>query len=74
MKHSRVTEPNFTDIGKVVEKFRGLFPPLKVQAMLRENILPLDSKVNFTDIGKAVDAFKKIAYAEDGPTACPACP
>ncbi|MCH7839676.1 MAG: choice-of-anchor B family protein, partial [Planctomycetes bacterium] len=75
-------EPTFTDIGKVVEKFKGIpfdpgpptsGAPLKVQAMLRENILPLDTTLNFTDIGKVVNAFKKIPYSEVGPDTCPPC-
>ena len=45
--------------------------PRKVRAMLREDSAPLDSVVSFTDIGNVANAFKTIAYAEDGPTACP---
>ncbi len=45
--------------------------PRKVRAMLRGNSAPFDSTINFTDIGNVVNAFKTIAYAEDGPTACP---
>ena len=66
-------QPNFTDIGSVVDKFKGLFPPLKVQAMLRGNLLPLDGLVNFTDIGKVVEAFRTIPYMEAGPSPCPSC-
>ena len=71
---------DFTDIGKMVEAFKGIAfvegkppdgAPRKVRAMLRENSVPFGSKINFTDIGKVVDGFKSIAYAEDGPTACP---
>ena len=70
---------SFTDIGKVVDKFKGIpydsgppesGAPPKVRAMLRENIPPLDEKVNFTDIGKVVDAFKSIPYDEPGPSPC----
>ncbi len=77
------SQPNFTDIGKVVDKFKGIpydpgppesGAPPKVRAMLRENITPLGLKISFTDIGRVVDAWKTIAYPEDGPTACPACP
>ena len=74
---------HFTDIGKVVDKFKGIpyepgppesGAPPKARAMLRDNVPPLDSEINFTDIGKVVDAFKTIPYAEDRPTACLACP
>ncbi|MCH7886069.1 MAG: hypothetical protein IIC01_12590, partial [Planctomycetes bacterium] len=63
-------QPNFTDIGTVVDKFKGLFPPLKVQGMLRGNIPPAGASVNFTDIGRVVGAFKSLAYQEVGPSAC----
>lgn len=63
-------QPNFTDIGKVVDKFKGLFPPLKVQGMLRGNVPPAGAPVSFTDIGRVVGAFKSIAYPEVGPSAC----
>ena len=71
---------SFTDIGKMVEAFKGIAfvegdppdgAPRKVRAMLRENSAPFGSKINFTDIGNVVKAFKTIAYAEAGPTACP---
>ena len=71
---------SFTDIGKIVDAFKGIAfvegdppegAPRKVRAMLRGNSAPMDSKINFTDIGNVVNAFKTIAYAEDGPTACP---
>ena len=71
---------SFTDIGKVVEAFKGISfdegpppdgAPRKVRAMLRGNSAPFDSSINFTDIGNVVNAFKTIAYAEDGPTSCP---
>ena len=73
-------QPNFTDIGKIVEAFKRIpfvsgnppdGAPRKVRAMLRGNSAPLDSTINFTDIGNVVNAFKTIAYAEDGPSACP---
>ncbi|MCH7840156.1 MAG: thrombospondin type 3 repeat-containing protein, partial [Planctomycetes bacterium] len=73
-------QPNFTDIGKVVEKFKGIpfdpgpppdGAPITVRALLRSNLPPVDGKINFTDIGKVVDAFKSIAYDEIGPCACP---
>ncbi|MCH7840682.1 MAG: hypothetical protein IID38_10675 [Planctomycetes bacterium] len=71
---------NFTDIGKIVEAFKGIpfvegpppsGAPNKWRAMLRDNEGAPGSKINFTDIGKVVDAFKTIAYQEDGPTDCP---
>ena len=73
-------EVSFTDIGKMVEAFKGIAfvegdppdgAPRKVRAMLRENSAPFGSKINFTGIGNVVKAFKTIAYAEAGPTACP---
>ena len=67
-------QPNFTDIGKVVDKFKDISPPLKVQAMLRGNVPPLDTPVNFTDIGRVVEAFKGLPYNEVGPPACSPCP
>ena len=74
---------NFTDIGKVVDKFKGIpylektettdedGAPSEVRGMLRDNVPPFSSQVNFTDIGNNVDAFKTIAYAEEGPIDCP---
>ncbi len=73
----------FTDIQKVVDKFKGIpfdpgppesGAPPKVRAMLRGNSPPLAQLVNFTDIARAIDAFKGIAYPEAGPTSCPSCP
>ncbi|MCH7883884.1 MAG: hypothetical protein IIC01_01415, partial [Planctomycetes bacterium] len=67
---------NFTDIGKVVDAFKGIpydegppedGAPPEVRAMLRGNVPPYSSRINFTDIGKVVDAFKTIAYGEFGP-------
>jgi len=71
---------SFTDIGKMVDAFKGIAfvegnppegAPKKVRAMLRDNSAPFGSKINFTDIGNVVNAFKTVAYAEDGPTNCP---
>jgi hypothetical protein len=67
-------QPNFTDIGKVVDKFRGQpqpGTPVKARLMLRGNLLPVLTQVNFTDIGKVVDAFRAIPYKETGPANCP---
>ncbi|MCH7884391.1 MAG: hypothetical protein IIC01_03990 [Planctomycetes bacterium] len=60
-------QPNFTDIGAVVAKFKGQLPPYKVETLLRGNVPPVTSAINFTDIGRVVDAFKSIPYPEAGP-------
>lgn len=77
---STAGQPSFTDIGKIVDKFKGIpfdpgppenGAPIVVRAMLRGNLPPVGKDVNFTDIGKAVDAFKSLAYDEIGPCTCP---
>jgi hypothetical protein len=74
-----VGQPNFVDIGKVVEKYKNYAfdpgPPLagaprKVGAMLRGNVPPLADAVTFIDINRTVEAYKSIPYKELGPTAC----
>lgn len=71
-----ISEPNFADIGKVVEKYKGVpfdpgppesGAPPKVRAMLRENVPPLETAVNFLDISIAVNGYKGLPYAPPGP-------
>lgn len=65
---------SFTDIGRVVDKFFCLLPPLKAEAMLRNGRFtgdpPANRGVSFKDIGMAVRAWRTIAYEGDFP-ACP---
>ena len=63
-------DANSTDIGMMVERFKSVIPPTKVQAMLRGNVIPAKSAINVTDIGRVVDGFKSIAYRQVGPSAC----
>jgi choice-of-anchor B domain-containing protein len=79
-------EPAFLDIGRVVDKYKGVpfdpgppeaGAPPKVRAMLRDNVPPLGTKVNFIDIGLVVESYKHLPYGQPGPTpgACGApCP
>jgi hypothetical protein len=62
--------PTFRDIGAVVNKYKTLLPPTKVQAMLRSNTPPVFDTVNFIDISTCVDAFKSKPYAQPGPDPC----
>ena len=63
-------QPNFTDIGTIVQKFKGSYPPQKVCAMIHKNIIQVANRVSFTDIGMVVKAFKVLPYDEAGPTFC----
>ena len=63
-------QPNNADIGAVVDKYKSKLPPSKVNAMLRQNVPPVSTKVDFIDIGLAVDAYQVEAYPFDGPSDC----
>ena len=71
-----VEQPSFIDIGKLVEKFKGIpyhagpppsGAPPQARAMMRGNSPPLTQAVSFLDIGSVVNAFKRMPYPEAGP-------
>ena len=64
------SQPNFTDIGFVVNLFRAIPSGQKIQAMLQGNIAQVTATITFRDIGKVVDGFKAIRYREVGPSNC----
>ncbi len=64
------SQPNFTDIGFIVDAWKGIPIGQKIQAMLRWNIPPVHAHINFTDLGNDVDAWKAISYREVGPSNC----
>ncbi len=67
-------QPNFTDIGAVVDAFKRIprpGDPLVTRAQLQPNDPNPADAVNFRDIGAVVDAFKRIPYPYTGPSLCP---
>lgn len=62
---------SFTDIGAVVKRFKGIVPPSRLNALLRDQLVPYNKAINFTDIGRAVKAFKSIPYGEAVPLSAP---
>jgi hypothetical protein len=64
------SQPNFIDIGYVVQVYKGLPCFAKVQAMLRGTAPPVDENIGFLDVGLCVDAYKRKGYYQSAPTEC----
>jgi len=64
------SQPNFTDVSAIVDKFRGVATAvITARADLAPNVP--DTVANFTDISIDVDAFRGFAYPFGGPQPCP---
>ncbi len=64
---SSSTQPDFTDIGSLVNKFKGaLGAPIKARSLLggadEEGLIDISPDVGFTHISACVDAFKGFPY------------
>ncbi len=65
-------QPNVTDIGQVVAKFKGLAgSPSNSAAVVQPNIPDPNSDVGVSDIVQIVDMAKQFVYPFGGPCPCP---
>jgi hypothetical protein len=65
-------QPDISDVSGLVDKFRSAIgAPLKVQALLADDVPALEGDVDFTQISVAVDAFRGMPYPNAGPVSCP---
>lgn len=65
-------QPNFIDIGAVVNKYKQLGSAVfKGQAVLEPNAPDPTAAITFRDISATVAAYKGIAYPLHGPCLCP---
>ncbi len=66
------SQPDFGDIGGLVDKFRaGPTAPSVQRAKLQPDVPDPASLINFSDIAVCVDSFRGAAYPFSGPTPCP---
>ena len=65
------TQPDFSDIASVHEKFQQLRSPLRASAELVPNLPDIYVAIDFNDVSAAVDAFTGSTYPFAGPSACP---
>ncbi len=69
---STTTQPDFGDIGALVNKFKSaLGAPIKARALLAGDVPDLSVDVGFTHISACVDAFKGFGFPFSGPAPCP---
>jgi hypothetical protein len=65
-------QPDISDVSALVDKFRNApGAPIKVQALLVDEVPNMDGDVDFTQISAGVDAFRGMPYPQVGPVACP---
>jgi len=69
---SSTTQPDFGDIGALVNKFKSAVgAPIKARSLLAGEVPDLSVDVGFTHISACVDASKGFGYPFAGPTPCP---
>lgn len=65
-------QPDISDVSGLVDKFRNApGAPIKVQALLVDEVPNMGGDVDFTQISAAVDAFRGYPYPQLGPEPCP---
>ncbi len=69
---SATTQPDVTDIGQIVAKFKkAAGSPSNTRALIQPNVPDLNSDVGVSDIVQVVDMVKQQAYPFGGPCPCP---
>ena len=63
-------QPNFIDIGFIVDAYQGWICSAHVQAMLNGTVPRVHEKVGFLDIGACIDGYKRIGYYQSTPAEC----
>jgi hypothetical protein len=63
-------QPDFLDIGFIVQAYQGWVCSTYVQAMLQGTVPRVHEGIGFLDIGSCVDGYKRKGYYQSAPAGC----